>query len=570
MEHLHFVLSVANNLKMHISGKATIKGGTISARNLDASFGELILESVKDIEKSQAMGINLGLSADQNDKLKSIGGSYSKGLREIVAEVTSIIGSENIKIVVAHALHLNGAMIANAKRNEDGSYTDLGKLELTAGQLFVKHIHQLDEGITFGASVNFARNKATEQDKLGERNNIYKVTFGMHDGDGTVFATLGNGKVIIGDIQGDQLNHDINKVNTGIDYSIKIDTLHMHFQGRDKAAEDRVKNRFKEKGASGIFAEEADYVYTKASDMFGFGKQDLPEETANEDETYEEEIIDLDEEDTKEQKNNPKPDLDSDDQTSESQADDDLSKLMANLEEKKDSLKKDLMEKHGLTENQADIAASQAVNDAKKTADYQLKHNGLTPAFAPVLACANPACVEMVILFSALVVDAIVLYTKTYYYKAETDQGETIWVKKKADSSSSQQQQNKQKLAGTYGTPPDPDDWEPDKKFEKHNDFDRKTCKYKDSEAHTNGFKDKSPAPKDGQKNLPNSYRFSESGRVAVDIENNEIIIFRRTGINEYHGYVIKPETLVSQEHGAAALLRSLRLIGKKGNIIPK
>lgn len=50
--------------------------------------------------------------------------------------------------------------------------------------------------------------------------------------------------------------------------------------------------------------------------------------------------------------------------------------------------------------------------------------------------------------------------------------------------------------------------------------------------------------PKDGQKNFPNSYRFSESGRVAVETEANEIIIYRRTATNEYHGYVIKPETL--------------------------
>ena len=129
------------------------------------------------------------------------------------------------------------------------------------------------------------------------------------------------------------------------------------------------------------------------------------------------------------------------------------------------------------------------------------------------------------------------------------------------------QKQDKQKSSDTYGTPPDPDDWEPDDKFEKHNDFDRKICKYKDSEAHTNGFKDKSPAPKDGQKNLPGSYRFSESGRVAVDAEANEIIIYRKTATNEYHGYTIKPETLVSEEHQAHSLLYRLKLVDRRGVI---
>jgi hypothetical protein len=315
-QHLHFVLKVTNDLKMHISGKASIKGATISAKNLDASFGELILESVKDIEKHQSMGISLGLSTDQNDHLKSIGGSYSKGLREVVSKVTEIIGTEKIKIVVAHALHLNGAMIANAKTNDDGTYNDLGNLELTVGQLFVRHIHQLDEGVTLGASIEFARNKAAEKDKLGERNNIYKFSFGMKDGEGTVFATLGNGKIVVVDkTLGDDLNRNINKVNTGIDYSIKIETINMHFQGRDEVAEKQAADRLK-KGIPEILIEEAKRLYSDLEKMFGFNKPDPIQKTSNNDKTEktpdeqqqnsgnndvneDEDIIDLDKEEQK-------------------------------------------------------------------------------------------------------------------------------------------------------------------------------------------------------------------------------------------------------------------------------
>ena len=100
-------------------------------------------------------------------------------------------------------------------------------------------------------------------------------------------------------------------------------------------------------------------------------------------------------------------------------------------------------------------------------------------------------------------------------------------------------------------------------------DFDPKTCQYKESSAHSSGIKGKSPVPTEGPKHLPGSYRFSESGRVAVDVENNEIIIFRRSGAgaNEYHGYVIKPETLVSRERDAYSLLFKLDKIDKKGEI---
>ncbi|MBP9791626.1 MAG: hypothetical protein KBC27_00215 [Rickettsiales bacterium] len=97
--------------------------------------------------------------------------------------------------------------------------------------------------------------------------------------------------------------------------------------------------------------------------------------------------------------------------------------------------------------------------------------------------------------------------------------------------------------------------------------FDPRTCLYKESPAHTGSNKHKSRAPTDGQKNLPNSYRFSESGRVSVDLDNTEIIIYRRERPNVYHGYVVTPEVLRSRETGAYALLFKLDIVGKNGKI---
>ncbi len=106
-----------------------------------------------------------------------------------------------------------------------------------------------------------------------------------------------------------------------------------------------------------------------------------------------------------------------------------------------------------------------------------------------------------------------------------------------------------------------------EKQFKRYNDFDKSTCKYNESSAYTRGFKDKSPPPTEGQKHLPGSYRFSKNGRVNVDPENNEIIIYRKDAAGTYHGYKIEPKMLESVEPDAYALLRDFKKITKNGKI---
>ena len=287
-KHLHFVLN-ANDFEMHIAGKATMKGVTISANHLSASFGELIIESVKDIVKSEGFGLGIGLSSDKVDKLKSLGGSYNKGLREIVSEISSIIAKEELEIIVANALVLNGAMIANAERNADGTLTDHGNLKIVAGQLFVKHIHQIIDEKAFGASVDFARKIATEKGKLGERNNIYKASFGMKQGDSYALGTIANGiLLVIGETHGETLNRDVNKANTAIELDIDIDQINMYFQGRDGEAETIAANRLKNEGIGGIIINDIEKAGKQFSEMFSTPKEESRDEAQDED------VIDLD------------------------------------------------------------------------------------------------------------------------------------------------------------------------------------------------------------------------------------------------------------------------------------
>jgi hypothetical protein len=228
-QHLHFVLNVQNELKISVLGKASIVGATISAKSLDTSFGQLILESVRDLIKHESLGANIGLTTNS---LSGIGAEYSNGLSEMVSEITSIIGTENINIVVANALNLNGAMIANAQTDENGELTDLGNLEVLAGLLFVQHIYTHDDGITFGASMVAGRTKA------GESNNAYRASFGMKSGDGIVRATIGNGKSPLHN----QLNRNINNV-IEFNYDIDLKTIHLYYKKRDKLAEEQAAEK---------------------------------------------------------------------------------------------------------------------------------------------------------------------------------------------------------------------------------------------------------------------------------------------------------------------------------------
>ena len=132
------------------------------------------------------------------------------------------MGTEAATVVVAGALHLHGAMIANAEIDENGHYTDQGKLTLEVGDLFVKHLHNHDNGVIVGAAYEFLnkqmggnRGKADGSGPLvdakvqeGKTTGYnFKPEFGYKSRDGKAYATIGHGNVYIGDMQqGDDPN----------------------------------------------------------------------------------------------------------------------------------------------------------------------------------------------------------------------------------------------------------------------------------------------------------------------------------------------------------------------------
>ena len=73
----------------------------------------------------------------------SIGGSDARHNKHVVARLSGLIGEEEASVVIAGALHLNGAMIAAAHKDENGVYTDHGNLVLKVGELFWQHYSAL-------------------------------------------------------------------------------------------------------------------------------------------------------------------------------------------------------------------------------------------------------------------------------------------------------------------------------------------------------------------------------------------------------------------------------------------
>ncbi|WPX97402.1 hemagglutinin repeat-containing protein [Candidatus Bandiella euplotis] len=248
---IHAEIYVTNRLELKVKGHADIKGTFIEAKSLEASFESLILESVKELEESS--GRSFGLSKGWGNSVsKNYGGSFevSSGKRNVVSKLTRLVGQEDTNIIVAHALELNGAMIANAEVDEEGNYKDVGNLILTVGELFVKHVYDSDEGHTLGASINYITENKGSDGKISK----YGVVIGGRDGDGYTFATIGKGEVKCTESEVNKVceiekaNRDVSKTSS-FDYNYKIETIRAKFSSlneetKKKAIENLKSGKF--------------------------------------------------------------------------------------------------------------------------------------------------------------------------------------------------------------------------------------------------------------------------------------------------------------------------------------
>ena len=122
----------------------------------------------------------------------SIGGSDARHNKHVVARLSGLIGEEEARVVIAGALHLNGAMIAAAHKDENGFILTTATLVLKVGELFWQHIHDYDNGHTLGISLQpiFRQKALSESQAKGM--DIWNLggAVGGHDKE-TTKATIG-------------------------------------------------------------------------------------------------------------------------------------------------------------------------------------------------------------------------------------------------------------------------------------------------------------------------------------------------------------------------------------------
>lgn len=186
-------IHIHEDLRLEVEGHADMRGINLSAKSLDALFNSLLLESVQDLSKSEQWNAGLGISTQD---ISNVNGQISKGMRHAVREISSILGTDRANIVVANALRLNGGMIAAAHRDENGAYTEHGKLTLRVGEFFFQHIYDYDNGYTLGTAI------ATS---------AFAPVAGGHSASGTTFATIGKG-----DVSCDGTECHLDDVNTDV------------------------------------------------------------------------------------------------------------------------------------------------------------------------------------------------------------------------------------------------------------------------------------------------------------------------------------------------------------------
>ncbi|MEM6338440.1 MAG: hypothetical protein AAF673_00745 [Pseudomonadota bacterium] len=230
-QRLNVKIYVSNRLTLDVETLATMKGTNIEARELFATFGDLVFESLQDILEIEGKGVNLGVGLKVLPD--SIGARLRNGKRHVVENLSSMIGTKEANIIIANSLMLNGAIFANAERDENGRYTDHGNLVVKMSELFVKHIHDYDNGYTLQAAVNYA-SATSFLDKTGKTLPFesLEATLALNRGEGWSLATIGEGTVECtkedGICQIDKLNRDLNKAQT-FEKEIDIKPLFLYY-----------------------------------------------------------------------------------------------------------------------------------------------------------------------------------------------------------------------------------------------------------------------------------------------------------------------------------------------------
>jgi len=188
------------------SDNLTLQGADVQTQTADLSVGHLTVASLQDTARSTnaSRGNNAGVSLGSGSASVNVGHNQSQGSSEgqqVNQQTQLLIAEGQNSQITAQNITLNGGLIANATRDENGNLTDHGQLNLTTGTLNVSHLdnqthsEQRGFGIQTGLGI-----QQTENDDFQLSGG--SSTLSLHNQgqvtEGRTQATLGGGTIQVG------------------------------------------------------------------------------------------------------------------------------------------------------------------------------------------------------------------------------------------------------------------------------------------------------------------------------------------------------------------------------------
>ena len=196
---VYTVFNVGGTADIRVTGTLRGEGLQVDANELYVDVGQLVLRSLcaKSSMKTESQNVSAGLSFGEGSSALtggSLGGLKAK-YSSCIHNPSFLVGRD-VAEVKAEVLHLAGAMIANAEKSDNGSFTDKGQLKLHVSNFILENLEDFAKGYTIGISTGFSTITSNEKMQDGVRqvtttSRSFTPTVGYQDQTGEVRATIG-------------------------------------------------------------------------------------------------------------------------------------------------------------------------------------------------------------------------------------------------------------------------------------------------------------------------------------------------------------------------------------------
>jgi hypothetical protein len=202
----------------------TLRGAEVTAQTADLNVGSLTVQSLQDTSsssnssKSTSVGVSNSTSKNGSSQSANVGVNRSSGsseAQEVGNQTQLLIADGANSQITARDTTLIGGLIANATKNEDGTLTDHGKLNLTTETLTVSDLE--DKSKSDQRSTGMQVSTGLTTDEKGKSNfsengtTTVNLSHSGHKREGETQATLGLGNVTVGGKKVEETNPELNR-----------------------------------------------------------------------------------------------------------------------------------------------------------------------------------------------------------------------------------------------------------------------------------------------------------------------------------------------------------------------